>query len=124
MKRAYLILAFAIISLTACHNESDTIKAFIPGRYVKEAKSEYSIAFDTLNITPLSGNTFLIEHLAGYQPIRNGKMLQKRFKKQKQTGIYDTQKQVMNETTNGRLFIFYPAGQALLIGTAEYHKIN
>lgn len=124
MKKAYLILALAIISLSACHNESDTIRAFIPGSYAKEAKSEYSIAFDTLNITPLAGNAFLIEKSTGYQPIRNGKTLNKRFKKQKQTGVYDPQKQVMNETTSGRLFIFNPDKQVLLIGSAEYHKIN
>jgi len=124
MKRAYLILMLAIISLTACHNESDSIKAFIPGCYAKEAKSEYSIAFDTLNITPLAGNAFLIEQSTSFQLIRNGKRLSKRSKKQKQTGVYDPQKQLMNETTNGRLFIFDPNNQVLLIGTAQYRKIN
>lgn len=124
MKRAYLILALALGSLAACQSEGDTIKAFIPGIYVKEAKSEYSFACDTLHITSLGGNAFSIEQSTGYQPVRNGKLLNKRFKKEKQTGVYDPQKQVMNENPSGRLFIFNPAGQVLLIGTAKYQKIN
>lgn len=124
MKRAYLILALALSSLAACQNEGDTIKAFIPGIYVKEAKSEYSIANDTLHITSLGGNAFLIEQSTGYQPIRNGTLLKKKFKKEKQTGVYDPQKQVMNESSSGRLFIFEPDKQVLLISTAKYQKIN
>ncbi len=124
MKRAYLILALALSSLAACQNESDNIKAFIPGIYVKEAKSEYSVACDTLHITSLGGNAFLIEQSTGYQPIRNGKLLSRKFKKEKETGVYDSQKQVMNETSSGRLLIFNPAGKTLLIGSANYHKIN
>lgn len=124
MKSAYLILALALSSLAACQNESDTIKAFIPGIYVKEAKSEFSVANDTLHITSLGGNAFLIEQSTGYQPIRNGRLLNRKFKKEKQTGVYDPQKQVMNETVNGRLFIFDPDKQVLLIGTAKYQKIN
>jgi len=124
MKRAYLILALALSSLAACQNESDTIKAFIPGIYVKEAKSEFSVANDTLHITSLGGNAFLIEQSTGYRPIRNGRLLNRKFKKEKQTGVYDPQKQVMNETVNGRLFIFDPDKQVLLIGTAKYQKIN
>ncbi len=124
MKRAYLILALALGSLAACQNESDTIKAFIPGIYVKEAKSEYSVASDTLHITSLGGNAFLIEQSTGYQPIRNGKLLNKKFKKEKQTGVYDPLKQVMNEASSGKLLIFNPARNALLIGSANYHKIN
>ncbi len=124
MKRAYLILTLALSSLAACQNEGDTIKAFIPGIYVKEAKSEYSVASDTLHITSLSGNAFLIEQSTGYRPIRNGRLLNRKLKKEKQTGLYDPQKQVMNEVSSGRLFIFDPAGQVLLIGTAKYKKIN
>lgn len=114
----------ALGSLAACQNEGENIKAFIPGIYVKEAKSEYSVASDTLHITSLGGNAFLIEQSTGYQAIRNGKLLKKKFKKEKQTGVYDPQKQVMNENPSGRLFIFNPAGQVLFIGTAEYQKIN
>lgn len=124
MKRAYLILALALGGLAACQNEGDTIKAFIPGIYVKEAKSEYSVANDTLHITSLGGNAFLIEQSIGYQPIRNGKLLNRKLKKEKQAGVYDPQKQVMNENPSDRLFIFNPDEQVLLIGTAKYQKIN
>ena len=124
MKTTNFILALLVIGLASCHNEGDTIKAFIPGTYVKTANSSYSTAWDTLKITPLAGNAFLIGHFTGYQPSRNGKALLKRFKKEKQTAVYDPQKQVLEETTSGRMFLFDSAGRVLLVGPAKYQKIN
>ncbi len=124
MKRAYFILALAIIGLSACNNDRDNIKAFIPGTYTKEAKSEYSRANDTLTITPLGGNAYLIVQSTGYQSIKNGKPLSKHYKVHKLTGIYDPQKQVMDETTIGRIFIFSPEKKLLLVNSAEYRKVK
>jgi hypothetical protein len=123
MKRSAIILALAITGLSAC-NQSDDIRSFIPGMYVKSSASEFSKANDTLRITLISANAFGIIHDTGYQLIRNGSLSTQKHKQEKLTGIYDPQKKILQETSKGLLFIFNPEKQVLLINSAEYRKIN
>ncbi len=122
MKTNIILIALFATLLAACN--TDKVKTFIPGTYVNSAKGEYGQAEDTLIITPISGNAYLITQRTTYQAIRDGKLLRKHRKIQKLTGIYGPQEQVLNETTNGRIFIFQPEQHLLSINQASYHKIN
>ena len=125
MKRAYLVLALAIIGLSACQNQSDSVKGFIPGTYINSAKGEYAQAEDTLTITAAGNNAYLITRNTTYQAIRDGKFLPKHHKVSKLNGVFDPQTQLLNETINGEVFRFDPAKRVLIINSkGEYKKIN
>jgi hypothetical protein len=116
-------VAFGLLFLAACHNASDKIVSFIPGTYVHAAKGEYSRAEDTLVITLVNGEAYHIRRRAGFQPIREGKLLPKRWKVQSLNGNYDPQQQVLFETTNGRVFSFDPVKGIMLVNSAVYRKL-
>jgi len=115
--------AFGLLFLAACHSKPDKVAAFIPGTYVHAAKGEYSQAEDTLVITLVSGEAYHIQRRAGFRPIREGKLLPKRWKVQSLNGNYDPQQQVLFETTNGRVFSFDPERGVLLVNSAVYRKL-
>ncbi|SHL96851.1 hypothetical protein [Mucilaginibacter sp. OK098] len=115
--------AFALLFLAACHSASDKIVSFIPGTYVHAAKGEYSQAEDTLVITLVSGKAYNIQRRVGFRPIRDGKLLPKRWKVQSLNGNYDPQRQVLFETSNGRAFSFDPVKGVLLVNSAVYRKL-
>jgi hypothetical protein len=127
MKKVLKIsLGFAAVGLlffTACQSASDKVVAFMPGTYVHAAKGEYSQAEDTLVITLVSGEAYHIQRRVGFRPIRDGKLLPKRWKVQSLNGNYDPQQQVLFETTNGRAFSFDPVKGVLLVNRAVYRKL-
>jgi hypothetical protein len=122
MKRAYLVLALAIIGLSACQNQSDSVKAFIPGTYINSAKGEYAQAEDTLTITVAGNNDYFITRNTTYQAIRYGKFLPKHHKVRKLNGVFDPQTQLLNETINGEVFRFDPAKRVLIIQKANTRR--
>ena len=110
--------------LAACNQKADKVKAFIPGTYVNFAQSAYARANDTLIISLVKDNTFLITRNTTYQAIRNGRLLP-RYRQVKQfNSLYDGQNQVLDETTTGRIFRFDPAKRMLKVNQAIYTRIN
>ena len=123
LKLNFLLACFGLLLLASCQSASDKIVSFIPGTYVYNAKGEYSQAEDTLVIRLLSGEAYQIRHRTGFQPIREGKLLTKRWKVQLLNGNYDRDKQLLFETTNGRVFRFDPDKGTLLVNSAVYRKL-
>jgi len=123
LKVKFLWAGFGLLLLASCHSASDKIVSFIPGTYVHSAKGEYSQAEDTLVIRLLSGEAYQIRRRTGFQPIREGKLLPKRWKVQLLNGNYDRDKQVLFETTNGRVFSFDPDKGVMVVNSAVYRKL-
>jgi hypothetical protein len=124
MKNLSLIILSPLFWLAACNKQADKIKSFIPGTYVNSAKGDYAQAEDTLVITQVNDNTFLVTRNTTYQAIRDGRLLPKHHQSRKLNGLYDTQNQVLDETTNGQIFRFDPAMRLLKVNQAVYTKIN
>ena len=124
MKAIVKLMIAAICLLAACQSKTAKVQAFIDGIYVNHAQSEYGIADDTLTFTHTDGQHYIITRNTGYQAIRNGKLLPKKHKLEKVEGDYDSQTNVLNETTAGRVFRFNPAKRLLLLNQAVYRKIN
>jgi hypothetical protein len=125
MKKSAFIAVAALLGLAACHNESDSLKDFIPGTYVNQAQSEYSVANDTLVITQAAHteNIYLITRKTGFRRITDGKVQQLQHKVKHWTGTWDTQKQIMQVMQTGNFLIFQPEKNNLLINTSEYWKL-
>jgi hypothetical protein len=120
----HLMILAPLIWLAACNKQADKVQNFIPGTYINSAKGDYAEAEDTLVITLVKDNTYFITRNTTYQAIRDGKLLPKHRQVRRLNGLYDTQNQVLDETTNGRIFRFEPDKDLLRVNQAVYKKIN
>jgi len=124
MKAKIILTAMAAILFAACNNKQNSLQFFIPGTYANSAQGEYAQARDTLVITPLSDNNYVITRKTTFRAMRNGKLLRKHHKAEKFNAIWDIGKQELDETITGRVFHFDPDKKQLQINQAVYQKIN
>jgi recombinational DNA repair ATPase RecF len=125
MRKAILsMLAIAGI-LAACHSIDNSLREFIPGTYVNQAQSEFSVANDTLVITQAKStdNIYLITRKTGYRRITDGKMQELQHQVKRLTGEWDSQKQMIQIMQTGNTLIFQPEKNNLLNGSSEYRKL-
>jgi hypothetical protein len=125
MRKAILsVLAVAGI-LVACHSIDTSIQSFIPGTYVNQAQSEFSVANDTLIITQAKNtdNIYLITRKTGYRRIADGKEQELQHQVKRLTGECDSQKQIIQIMQTGNTLIFQPDKNNLLNGSSEYWKL-
>lgn len=126
MKTLSMILSPVLLLWAACGSPAKPAAAdFIPGTYVSQQQSEYSVANDTLVITSAQGteNIYLITKKTGYRRIDNGKPQAPEYKVKKLTGNWDAQKQLLTIMQNGLLISFQPEQNKLMIGSNEYWKL-
>jgi len=117
-------MLWPISLLAACSNKSQTIE-FIPGTYVNQAKSQFSIANDTLLISPVENtpNSYLIIRNTGFRRIEMGQMLPLEQKVRNFNGTWDEQQQTLQIMQNGSVIIFQPKQNRLLIQNSTYRKL-
>ncbi|MGN8068397.1 hypothetical protein [Mucilaginibacter sp. 22184] len=123
MKHLILLIAIVAVIMAACNSKTDT-RSFIPGTYVNQAGSEYSIASDTLVIEASEGNNYLIHRKTGFNIITDGKKGKRQYETEEWRALYDQSTKSMTETAKGKLLTFYPEAKKLLVGKREYQKIN
>jgi len=124
-----LISAFVIALILSCNTatiKSNTIRDFIPGKYVRHTTHEMGEEWDTLNISQSSemGNDYLIQRNWAYQRIKDGAKQPVDYKNENRKAIYDEQQMVLTETKSGRVISFAPEKNILLSETKEYKKIE
>jgi hypothetical protein len=125
MRKTTFILLAAITVLAACNSGGSAVTNFIPGTYVNQARSEFSVANDTLIITQVKNtdNIYLITRKTGYRRITDGKVTPLQHQVKHWTGEWDTQKQLMQIMQTGNTLIFQPDKNNLLNGNSEYWKL-
>lgn len=124
MRKITFLLVISALGLAAC-NSGSAVKDFIPGTYVSQAQSEFSVANDTLVIEPAKSadNLYLVTRKTGYRRIVNGKVQAAEHKVKHWTGEWDTQRQVFQVMQTGNTFIFQPDQHGLLNGNSTYKKL-
>jgi hypothetical protein len=113
--------------LVACKaHVAYSVRNSFPGVYVKQSESDYSKAYDTLRISVYdeTGNTYLILQHTGYQLIKDGKLQPKLYKSGKEIAVYDETTHLLQGMDSGKLLVFSPENQTLLVGSSEYKKIK
>jgi recombinational DNA repair ATPase RecF len=125
MKKFIYPLAIAVLGLAACQSENSKVKDYIPGRYVNEAQSEYSVANDTLIIEPARNteSIYTITRKTGFRRITQGKLQSLQQQVKHWTGEWDGQKQTMQIMQTGNVLLFNPEKGTLLNGNSEYRKL-
>ena len=124
MKKVSFALAIVITAFGACDIKTESGQP--TGTYVNNSKSEYSLAFDTLIVTPLnkSDNNYQIERKTGYQKIRGGILKPKEYKVEKWQSSWDETKQTLSETELGRQMSLSQDGKVLTLKTTQYQRIK
>ncbi len=118
-------MLFGMVFIMACQDrKSAKVQQFIDGIYVNHAQGDYAIADDTITFTYEDERLYIITRNTGYQAIRDGKLIPRKFKRQRYEGRYDPQNRVLNETTTGRVFHFDPEKGVMLLKQAVYRKLN
>ena len=123
MKQLLFIAGLAIL-LAACQSNNST-GDFIPGTYVNQSQSEFSVANDTLIITKAANTDYiyLIIRKTGYRRIGEGKLYPIKQQIKRLTGNWDPVKQVMQLMQNETTLIFQPDQNKLFIGSNAYWKL-
>lgn len=122
---AFILLAALASILAACHHSVDTY-SFIPGTYVNHAEGEFSIAYDTLIIQPLSdqNSSYRILRKTGYQRIENNRPQAMQRETEEWMALYNDATKSMQETKRGKIITFYPEANRLMVGKREYLKLG
>jgi hypothetical protein len=87
-----IVMAFIFAGCTSA--ESDAIKEFIPGTYIRSAQTEFGKAYDTLVITlqNKSANEYKIQRRWKYDRVLDGKPIAPEYKVTETSGLYDGEK--------------------------------
>lgn len=118
---------FVIAFLAGCSDQiqSDAVKSFIPGTYVRQAHHEMGTEHDTLIISHINREGhFQILRKWRYDRVINGQHLLPKYKQEKTSGLYNSEKKVLQETESGDAISFVPDQNLLIAGTTQYMKVN
>ncbi len=127
MKSLLFIFTIAVFLFAGCTStESDAIKAFIPGTYIRSSQTEFGKAHDTLIITlqSKSANEFKIQRRWKYDRVLDGKPIEPEYKVTETTGLYDAEKKTLQETETLEFFTFDAEKKLLFNGANKFTKIK
>jgi hypothetical protein len=116
-----------IATAFSCGNsQSDTVRTFMPGTYIRHTTHEMGREWDTLEISRLSdaGNNYSILRRWAYERKLDGVTQPVDYKKQDEAALYDEEKMVLTETSSGLVLSFAPEKSVLFVGPNEYRKIK
>lgn len=122
MKTKIILTMLSFAVLLACNTKDN--RSFVPGIYINNTSGHYSIADDTLNIQASDGNRFTIERKTGFNLIRDGRKGKREHETESWNAIMDEKTGVLTETQRGKVLIFYPDSNMLMIGKRVYKKLN
>ncbi len=125
MKTLIKIMLLPISLWAACTNKQKEAKDFIPGTYVNQAQSAYSMANDTLviQVDPLTENSFRVTRKTGFRRILNGQPGSEQHQAKIFTGIWDDSKQALQLTQNGIILLFSPGARQLEVQNNQYRRL-
>ncbi|MES2648078.1 MAG: hypothetical protein V4717_14470 [Bacteroidota bacterium] len=127
MKKQLLVQLVTAIFVSSCSTlQSDNIKTFIPGVYVKEINQEFAKGMDTILISVLdaSNNKFKVINNSSYQQSIDGKLQPLKNENHVYMAAYDDKSKELHILNKERTFTFYPDQNKMQMGKSEYNKIT
>ena len=120
------IIFISLVQQSCSDNPNHDKQLSIEGVYVTHTNNEFSLTWDTIQISVVSkkAGTYLINHKAGYQRIRNGKILDKEYKETALIGNWYKEGRQLKTEKLGRVYSFPEGSKELLLGTVPYTKIH
>lgn len=125
MKKYLFLLLAGCLGLAACQTHTSKIRDFIPGSYVSSAKSEFSIANDTLIIAAdeSATNTYVITRKTGYRLLVNGQPTALHHKVKRWTATFNKDSGELTVLQTGKAIRFLPDNHCLVNGNSQYLKL-
>jgi len=126
MKRFITALAIIAFANSCGDLQTDKVRDFIPGVYVKTIDDEFTKGMDTLVIDVLdnSAGSYSISKKMSYRQAMDGKELSPQYKMETWTAIYDRDSHQLMEQRKGKVLSFLPGEGKLSLGGSEYQKIK
>ncbi len=127
MKALFFISISVLFLLASCSSsESDAIKEFIPGTYIRFSQHEFGKEYDTLVISLQneSASHYQILRKWRYERVLDGKSIEPEYKQENSSAIYNPETKVLQETKTLELFTFDPEKKLLFNGTNQFTKIK
>ena len=116
-----VFISLVVLVMAACHGKVG--KLAWAGVYVNVARSEYSVADDTLTLSLLKDGNYSVLRSTGYQSIRDGKLLPKRLQSERFRVVLVASGRELSEPLNGRVYHLDDSG-GLLVGQVVYRRVN
>ncbi len=127
MKALFFISISVLFLLARCSSsESDAIKEFIPGTYIRFSQHEFGKEYDTLVISLQneSASQYNILRKWRYERVLDGKSIEPEYKQENSSAIYNPETKVLQETETLDLFTFNIEKKLLFNGTNQFTKIK
>ncbi len=127
MKTKIILTALISTLLMACGGGGATdTRSFIPGTYVNYAEGEFSLAYDTLIIQPMSeqNSSYRIYRKTAYQKRENGKLMPMQRESEEWVALYNEETKSMQEVKRGKIITIYPDANRILVVNREYTKLT
>ena len=128
MKASFLILGLVVPLLTACNSdsESDTVKDFIPGTYIRSSQHEYGTENDTvvISLQNKSASEYKVERRWKYGRMLDGKTIDPEYKLTTTSAIYNKDSRLLQETETGDAYSFDTKEKSMFAGTTKYQKLK
>jgi hypothetical protein len=127
MKLLLIMLFAIIILLSSCSNaESDAIKDFIPGTYIRSAEHEFGAEHDTviISLQNKSANEFKLIRKWKYERVLDGKPIQPEYKSTSTSAIFNNENKMLQERETADTYSFDPKQKAMFAGTTKYLKLK
>ncbi|MBK8310918.1 MAG: hypothetical protein IPL04_08545 [Chitinophagaceae bacterium] len=128
MKALFLTYVSVALLLTACNSnsESDTVKDFIPGTYIRSSQHEYGTENDTvvISLQNKSASEYKVERRWKYGRMLDGKPIEPEYKLTTTSAIYNKDSKLLQETETGDTYSFDTKEKSMFAGTTKYQKIK
>jgi len=116
------LMALALLALClfgGCHSQP---QAALSGTFVNQAKSEFSVAFDTLTVEQVQDENYLIHRRTGIRMLdESGKPGKLILESEEWKAVYDPDQKLMTEQRKGRQIRLNADG--LLLENSAYRRI-
>lgn len=117
------VFAFLLVSVCLFGGCNGNASPVLGGTYVNQAKSEFSMASDTLIVSQEQENNYVIHRKTGIRLLdENGKAGKLIHETEDWKAVYDPEKAVMTESRKGRLIRF--EDQGLRLENSAYRRIE
>jgi hypothetical protein len=121
-KYAFLGVVVSGLFIAGC---SVGIEGQVPGTYVNQASSEFSIAYDTLVVEHDKDLNYLIHRKTGFQLIdEKGRVGDLQLEREQWKAVYDEGLGTMTENRKGRVISFDMKQGLLMLENSRYQRIN
>lgn len=120
-----IVLLCPLLLLWSCSRFGRNAKRdFLPGSFVNAAEGEYSVAWDTLVISPLSDKDYKILRKTAFHRKRSGKLMDRELREQNWVAIFDEKAGLLQVLKTGKLISIYPDSGMIVVGERRYHKLK